>query len=111
MSEKLSKQEIAVALSRISLSSILANDSMEYLESMQQMYDESVARNPHLSWQPIATAPKDRAIWGTDGLYQAQIFHDILEFGQEVWVMRLRAGVSTFMIKPTHWRELPELPK
>lgn len=62
-----------------------------------------------MTWQPIATAPKDRRVllllmggWVTIGSY----WHPRREGGLEGWV-RADGG----LLRPTHWMPLPDPPE
>jgi hypothetical protein len=60
-------------------------------------------------WQPIETAPKDREILATDGCYRTSI--EWYKF-DDFWALTCPGdNCADSSFEPTHWMELPDLPK
>lgn len=66
------------------------------------------------AWQPIETAPKDRAILLTDGVRQVVgTFMTSVTDGDTAWVYARENrwdGLSFAIPEPTHWMDLPAPP-
>ena len=64
------------------------------------------------AWQPIESAPKDRAILAFERVSNAlHIIAPMYWAGHEWLIVQFHNINTELAMKPTHWMEIPEAPK
>ena len=93
------------------------------LESQRRINEakEMTQSIENYEWQPIETAPKNRAILVWDGKHIDHVLWEIVNINSSIgwWKVRSRGegaeygdyGHYPVVDKPTHWMLLPEPPK
>ena len=86
------------------------------LEAINAIREALAEPEPALQWQPINSAPKDRAILtygrlpGSYGYYDEEWCYSISKWAGNGWSSQRSMAYGSAFI-PTHWMPLPEKPK
>ena len=92
------------------------NHEDEYSAAKDAIREALAEPEPALQWQPINSAPKDRAILtygrlpGSHGYYDEEWCYSISKWAGNGWSSQRSMAYGSAFI-PTHWMPLPEKPK
>ena len=117
----MSKQHEAMKIALQALEEIAAHYPADWeaeltTQAIQAIREALAEPEPALQWQPINSAPKDRAILtygrlpGSYGYYDEEWCCSISKWAGNGWSSQRSMAYGSAFI-PTHWMPLPEKPK
>lgn len=103
---------IDAARAAFRVSYIERTDIGNFNDLMRCAIADAIAAYEQALWQPIETAPRDRAIMVMqDGEQAVVTWMTAMEDGAGDWIIWRQVGPDAMAIRmpaPTHWRPLPE---